>query len=305
MRTVVVPFAGATGKTRLAATRRTRQEVSLAMLGDVLAATLAVGATFVVTGDDAGAALARELGAALVDDPGGGQGAAVAAALARAGEGAVLVVNADLPGATAGDLEALADAISPTSSASSHAAARARRRASRPREGLRSLGGRRRRPLRPRPCRRAQACRRDRRRQRRRRRRGARRARLARPRLASLCARRRQRRGARLGPCRRDVERARDGRVARGGGLVPPRRPRSRPAPRAHAGARRGRAALTGHKTTRACARRRDASVACDGRARADVDRHGGRRVPLPGMVRRPRASRRGPRRPFRGSRHR
>ena len=113
MRTVVVPFAGAAGKTRLAATRRTRREVSLAMLGDVLAATLAVGATFVVTGDDAGAALARELGAAVVDDPGGGQGAAVVAALARAGEGAALVVNGDLPCATAGDLEALADAIPP------------------------------------------------------------------------------------------------------------------------------------------------------------------------------------------------
>src|SRR5437763_297707 len=113
MRTVVVPFAGATGKTRLAATRRTRQEVSLAMLGDVLAATLAVGATLVVTGDDAGAAVARELGAAVVDDPGGGQGAAVVAALARAGEGAALVVNGDLPCATVGDLEALADAIPP------------------------------------------------------------------------------------------------------------------------------------------------------------------------------------------------
>jgi 2-phospho-L-lactate guanylyltransferase len=111
MRTVVVPFAGAAGKTRLAAARRTRQEVSLAMLGDVLAAALAVGATFVVTGDDAGAALAREIGAKVVDDPGGGQGAAVAAALTRAGPGPALVVNADLPCVTADDLEALADAI--------------------------------------------------------------------------------------------------------------------------------------------------------------------------------------------------
>ena len=87
MRTVVVPFAGAAGKTRLAAARRTRQEVSLAMLGDVLAATLAVGATLVVTGDDAGASLAR------------------------AGAGAALVVNADLPCVTADDLESLTDAI--------------------------------------------------------------------------------------------------------------------------------------------------------------------------------------------------
>src|SRR5437868_5849873 len=111
MRTVVVPFAGAAGMTRLATASRTRQEVSLAMLGDVLAAALAVGATLVVTGDDAGAALAQELGAAVVDDPGAGQGAAVAAALARAGAGTTLVVNADLPCATADDLEALADAI--------------------------------------------------------------------------------------------------------------------------------------------------------------------------------------------------
>jgi 2-phospho-L-lactate/phosphoenolpyruvate guanylyltransferase len=113
MRTVVVPFAGAAGKTRLAASRRTRQELSLAMLGDVLAAALAVGATLVVTSDDAGVALARELGASVVADPGGGQGPAVAAALARAGDGAVLVVNADLPCATADDLEALAEAIPP------------------------------------------------------------------------------------------------------------------------------------------------------------------------------------------------
>ena len=111
MRTVVVPFAGAAGKTRLAAARRTRQEVSLAMLGDVLAAALAVGTTLVVTGDAGGAAVARELGATVVDDPGGGQGAAVAAALARVDAGAALVVNADLPCVTGDDLQALAEAI--------------------------------------------------------------------------------------------------------------------------------------------------------------------------------------------------
>jgi len=109
--TVVIPFAGVEGKTRLHASSRVRREFSLAMLGDVLAAALAVGATLVVTGDDAGASLARELGAHVVDDPGGGQGAAVAAALARAGAGAALVVNADLPCVTADDLESLTDAI--------------------------------------------------------------------------------------------------------------------------------------------------------------------------------------------------
>jgi 2-phospho-L-lactate guanylyltransferase len=111
MSTVVVPFAGAAGKTRLAADPRTRREVSVAMLGDVLAAALAFGRTLVVTDDEAGAALARELGATAVADPGGGQGAAVTSALARAGAGRLLVVNADLPCALADDLEALADAI--------------------------------------------------------------------------------------------------------------------------------------------------------------------------------------------------
>jgi 2-phospho-L-lactate guanylyltransferase len=108
---MVVPFAGAAGKTRLAAALRTHQEVSLAMLGDVLTAAVAFAPTLVVSGDAAGAALARELGATAVAEPGGGQGAAVAAALERAGDERVLVVNADLPCVVADDLEALAAAI--------------------------------------------------------------------------------------------------------------------------------------------------------------------------------------------------
>jgi 2-phospho-L-lactate/phosphoenolpyruvate guanylyltransferase len=105
--TVVIPFAGAEGKTRLHASRRARRALSLAMLGDVLAACLAVGAARVVTSDSDGAALARDSGADVVDDPGGGQGAAVSSALAGIEPGAMLVVNSDLPCAVPADLRAL------------------------------------------------------------------------------------------------------------------------------------------------------------------------------------------------------
>jgi 2-phospho-L-lactate/phosphoenolpyruvate guanylyltransferase len=105
--TVVIPFAGADGKTRLHASRRVRRALSLAMLGDVLAAALAVGAARVVTADADGAALAREAGAEVVDDRGGGQGAAVASALAGLDPGALLVVNSDVPCALPADLRAL------------------------------------------------------------------------------------------------------------------------------------------------------------------------------------------------------
>src|ERR671914_508458 len=52
--------------------------------------------------------LARELGADVCPDPGGGQGAAVQAALAELPESTVLVVNADLPCVVPHDLRALA-----------------------------------------------------------------------------------------------------------------------------------------------------------------------------------------------------
>ena len=110
MTTVVVPFAGPDGKTRLDAPRHTRRELSLAMLGDVVAAAVTIGRTLVVTGDEAGAALARQLGAEPVADPGGGQGPAVQSALAGI-SGRVLVVNADLPCAAPADLRALESAI--------------------------------------------------------------------------------------------------------------------------------------------------------------------------------------------------
>jgi 2-phospho-L-lactate guanylyltransferase len=111
MPTVVVPFRGTEGKSRLAGLPlAARASVREAMLADVLAACAAVGTTYVVTS-------ARGLSAAatLVADDGRGLGAAVATGLAaaeRAGATApFLVVNADLPCVTARDLLALAGAI--------------------------------------------------------------------------------------------------------------------------------------------------------------------------------------------------
>jgi 2-phospho-L-lactate guanylyltransferase len=111
MPTVVVPFRGTEGKSRLAGLPlAARASVREAMLADVLAACAAVGTTYVVTS-------ARGLSAAatIVVDDGRGLGAAVATGLAaaeRAGATApFLVVNADLPCVTARDLLALAGAI--------------------------------------------------------------------------------------------------------------------------------------------------------------------------------------------------
>jgi 2-phospho-L-lactate guanylyltransferase len=107
---VVIPHAGTAGKTRLELDRGAREELSRAMLADVLAAAVAIGTTWVVTPDLAAGAAAREAGATVVPDPGGGQGAAVEAALLQAGAGPVLVVNSDLPSLRAADLRALAQA---------------------------------------------------------------------------------------------------------------------------------------------------------------------------------------------------
>ena len=101
---VVVPFR-AGGKSRLPSD--IRAEVALAMLGDVVEAAVEVGDTRVVTDDPAGRLVATELGAEAVDDPGEGQGTAVAAALAGV-EGICLVVNADVPRVRPSDLGALA-----------------------------------------------------------------------------------------------------------------------------------------------------------------------------------------------------
>ncbi len=100
----VIPFRGE-GKSRLP--EELRREVALAMLGDVVEAALAVGDVRVVTDDAAGRLVAGDLGARLVDDPGGGQGAAVATGLEGA-SGLCLVVNADVPRVRPSDLNALA-----------------------------------------------------------------------------------------------------------------------------------------------------------------------------------------------------
>lgn len=102
----VIPFR-AGGKSRLP--RSLRRELALAMLGDVVQAALEVGPARVVTGDVDAAGISGELGAEIVTDPGGGQGAAVEKALERVG-GACLVVNADLPSATPEALQRLARA---------------------------------------------------------------------------------------------------------------------------------------------------------------------------------------------------
>jgi 2-phospho-L-lactate guanylyltransferase len=105
--TVVIPFAGTEGKTRLHESRRVRRAVSLAMLGDVLAACLPVGETRVVTADADGIEIARDGGADVIDDPGGGQGAAVLAGLTGLEPGPLLIVNSDVPCAAPDDLRAL------------------------------------------------------------------------------------------------------------------------------------------------------------------------------------------------------
>ena len=102
MISIVVPFRGA-GKTRLPA--ELRGDLAAAMLADVLAAAVGVGRVLVV--GDAAELVSDNV--EVVDDPGGGQGAAVGACLALI-EGHALVVNADLPCATPEALHRLAAA---------------------------------------------------------------------------------------------------------------------------------------------------------------------------------------------------
>jgi 2-phospho-L-lactate guanylyltransferase (CobY/MobA/RfbA family) len=91
MVTIVVPHRRRDGKRRLALDGGLREAVVEAMLRDVLEAC-------------------RAIGPAVVADGPGGQGEAVAQALAQV-EGLVLVVNSDLPCATADDLVALLAAV--------------------------------------------------------------------------------------------------------------------------------------------------------------------------------------------------
>ena len=107
MATVVIPFAGAEGKTRLHESSRIRRALAHAMFCDVLAACVPIGHTRVVTPDDDAAQAARDAGAEAVADPGDGQGAAVQAGLEGVEPGGILVVNADLPCAVPHDLRSL------------------------------------------------------------------------------------------------------------------------------------------------------------------------------------------------------
>ncbi|HEY4348250.1 MAG TPA: NTP transferase domain-containing protein [Gaiellaceae bacterium] len=114
MPSLVVPFRGAKGKSRLGPIPgSTRELLACAMLEDVVAACTAVGPTYVVA-----PAGTHAEDATLVPDPGGGQGAAVragleVAALAAGGSGTLLVVNADLACVTPRDLLSLAGAVPP------------------------------------------------------------------------------------------------------------------------------------------------------------------------------------------------
>jgi 2-phospho-L-lactate guanylyltransferase len=111
--TVVVPFRAGTAKRRLELPEHERVSVAHEMLDRVLTAAVAIGPTVLVT--EAEAAFARGLaagqGAAVVDDPGKGQGEAVLAGLAAVEEWPALIVNADLPNAQPRDLLALLGAM--------------------------------------------------------------------------------------------------------------------------------------------------------------------------------------------------
>jgi 2-phospho-L-lactate/phosphoenolpyruvate guanylyltransferase len=110
MAQIVVPFRGVSGKQRLETSEEVRSTLALAMLGDVLTACVAAGRTLLVTDDTDARALADELGAEIVDDPGGGQGPAVAAALERVEDAPVVVLNADIPCVVPHDIRTLAGA---------------------------------------------------------------------------------------------------------------------------------------------------------------------------------------------------
>lgn len=105
MVTIVIPFAGSRGKTRLHESADVRGTLAVAMFEDVLAACRPVGPVRVVTPDSE---LVEDADVELVADPGEGQGAAVAAALAGV-EGIVVVVNADVPCVVPADVRLLAE----------------------------------------------------------------------------------------------------------------------------------------------------------------------------------------------------
>lgn len=105
---IVVPFRGSGGKQRLTGLgEEAHRAIALAMLADVLGATTEVGDTVVVSDDEEGRRVAVDAGADVIDDPGGGQGPAVAAAIGFFPADAVLIVNADVPCVVPYDLRSL------------------------------------------------------------------------------------------------------------------------------------------------------------------------------------------------------
>ena len=101
MPAVVIPYRG-DAKRRVSS--GLRAALAVAMLGDVVEASLGVGRVLVVTDDPA----VVPQGAEVVVDPGAGLGSAVGAALAHV-DGHALVVNADVPGASPAALRRLAE----------------------------------------------------------------------------------------------------------------------------------------------------------------------------------------------------
>ena len=114
MTALVVPFRGGDAKSRLAPQAGVlRPAIALAMLGDVLDSCAAVGTTFLVTADRQAADVAAQASVETIEDPGGGHGRAVAAALAHVATAPVAVLNADLPCVRPGDVRALVRALPP------------------------------------------------------------------------------------------------------------------------------------------------------------------------------------------------
>lgn len=106
MPSLIVPFRGAGGKSRLRPLApHARRALAEAMLVDVVEACTQLGPTYVV-----GAVDVALPGVQLVVDPAGGQGAAVRGGLAAAerDDGPFLVINADLPAVRVDDLRAFA-----------------------------------------------------------------------------------------------------------------------------------------------------------------------------------------------------
>ena len=110
MASIVIPFRGTGPKRRLGLEEPARATLAHAMLADVLACSSAVGRVAVVTDDVAAARLAWAAAADVLADPGRGQGPAVAAGLALTADEPTLVVNADVPCATAADMLRLLEA---------------------------------------------------------------------------------------------------------------------------------------------------------------------------------------------------